>query len=66
MLATLTAWTLTWLVVGGVTYTLGAAVYSFKMFNFKLGAFGFHEVWHVFVLLAAAAHFVSVLSLAMQ
>ncbi|MCX6060344.1 MAG: hemolysin III family protein [Chloroflexi bacterium] len=64
LLAALPAWVLTWLIIGGVIYTLGAVVYSTKMFNFVPGIFGFHEVWHIFVLLAAAAHFVAVLGVA--
>ena len=65
LLAALPAWVLTWLIIGGVTYTLGAVVYSTKMFNFAPGVFGFHEVWHIFVLLAAAAHFVAVMGVAL-
>lgn len=64
MLNALPAWVLTWLIIGGVIYTLGAVVYITKIFNFKPGVFGFHEVWHIFVLLAAAAHFVAVLGVA--
>lgn len=64
MLAALPAWVLGWLIAGGVIYTLGAVVYMTKIFNFKPGVFGFHEVWHIFVLLAAAAHFVAVLGVA--
>jgi len=29
-------------------------------FNFAPGKFGFHEIWHIFVLLGAAAHFIAV------
>jgi len=65
LLAALPAWVLTWLIIGGVIYTLGAIVYSTKMFNFVPGVFGFHEVWHIFVLLAAAAHFVAVMGVAL-
>jgi hemolysin III len=54
---------ITWLVVGGVTYTLGAVVYATKLFNFVPGKFGFHEVWHIFVLLGALAHYFAVISL---
>ncbi len=64
MLAVLPAWVLTWLIIGGVMYTLGAVVYITKIFNFKPGVFGFHEVWHIFVMLAAAAHFVAVIGVA--
>ncbi len=66
MLTTLPSWVLTWMIIGGVTYTLGAIVYITKIFNFKPGVFGFHEVWHIFVLLAAAAHFVAVLGVALK
>ena len=61
LLAVLPTWVLTWLIIGGVIYTLGAIVYITKIFNFVPGVFGFHEVWHIFVLLAAAAHFIAVM-----
>lgn len=61
MLAVLPVWVISWLIAGGVIYTLGAVVYITKIFNFIPGVFGFHEVWHIFVILAAAAHFVAVL-----
>ena len=64
LMAALPAWVLTWLIIGGVIYTLGAIVYITKIFNFVPGVFGFHEVWHIFVLLAAAAHFVAVMGVA--
>jgi len=64
MLAVLPAWVIGWLIAGGVIYTLGAIVYITKIFNFKPGVFGFHEMWHIFVLLAAAAHFVAILGVA--
>jgi len=59
----LTPVTIIWLIAGGVIYTLGAVVYATKRLDFKPGVFGFHEVWHIFVLLGAAAHFVAVYSL---
>ncbi|MCQ3938565.1 MAG: hemolysin III family protein [Chloroflexi bacterium] len=65
MLAALPAWVLTWLIIGGVIYTLGAIVYMTRIFNFKPGVFGFHEVWHIFVLLAALAHYVAVMGVAL-
>ena len=60
MLAVLPVWVIGWLIAGGIIYTLGAVVYITKVFNFIPGVFGFHEVWHIFVMLAAAAHFVAV------
>ena len=61
MTTALSPFALTWLIAGGVIYTLGAVVYATKIFDFVPGKFGFHEVWHIFVLLGAAAHFVAVL-----
>jgi hemolysin III len=49
-----------WLVAGGLFYTLGAVVYVTKKGDFFPGRFGFHEIWHLFVLSGAAAHFVAV------
>src|SRR5512144_3276584 len=65
MLAVLPVWVLSWLLAGGVIYTLGAIVYVTKIFNFIPGVFGFHEVWHIFVMLAATAHFIAVLGVAL-
>jgi hemolysin III len=64
LISTLPTWVLIWLIIGGVIYSLGAIVYITKIFNFVPGVFGFHEVWHIFVLLAAAAHFVAVMGMA--
>ena len=63
MPAALSESTMIWLIVGGVVYTLGAVIYATKIFNFVPGKFGFHEVWHIFVLLGALAHFISVMML---
>ena len=60
MLVVLPVWVISWLIAGGVIYTLGAIVYVTKIFNFFPGKFGFHEIWHIFVMLAAAAQFIAV------
>ena len=60
MLVALPRAALIWLIIGGVTYTLGAVVYITKVMDFRPGTFGFHESWHIFVMLAAAAHFIAV------
>jgi len=44
----------TWLVAGGVFYTVGAALYSIKKIKFN------HAIFHLFVLLGSFSHFVSV------
>jgi hemolysin III len=53
-----------WLVAGGLIYTLGAVIYVTRRLDFVPGIFGFHEVWHIFVLLGAAAHYAAVFQIA--
>lgn len=60
MLRVLPIGAMVWLLIGGVTYTLGAVVYITKKLDFLPGKFGFHEVWHIFVILAALAHFIAI------
>jgi hemolysin III len=47
-----------WMVLGGVIYSSGAIVYALKRPDFIPGIFGFHELWHLFVIAGSAAHFV--------
>ncbi len=49
---------LAWLVSGGVVYSLGAIVYATKRPDPVPGVFGYHELWHLFVLGGSACHFV--------
>ncbi|MCX6149986.1 MAG: hemolysin III family protein [Ignavibacteriales bacterium] len=49
---------LIWLFLGGVIFTLGSVIYSFKLMNFVPGVFGFHEVWHIFVILGGLCHYI--------
>jgi hemolysin III len=50
------------LAAGGLSYTLGAVFYGLKWPNFSKH-FGFHELWHVFVMLGSGFHFLLVWSL---
>ncbi len=50
-----------WLVVGGLFYSLGAIIYITKFMDFFPGKFGFHEVWHIFVILGAFSHYYLIL-----
>jgi hemolysin III len=50
-----------WLLLGGLLYTGGAVIYGLKRPNLIPGVFGFHEIWHMFVTAASAAHFVFML-----
>lgn len=51
-----------WLVVGGLFYTVGAVIYATKRLDFFPGVFGFHEVWHLFVISGAVSHYFLVLN----
>lgn len=50
-------------VAGGVAYTVGALIYAMKWPNPWPPHFGFHEVWHLFVLAGSALHYSAVLAL---
>ncbi|WP_037498205.1 PAQR family membrane homeostasis protein TrhA [Solirubrobacter soli] len=44
---------------GGLLYTAGAVIFALGRPNPWPRTFGFHEIFHVFVILAAVAHFVA-------
>jgi hemolysin III len=46
--------------LGGVFYTLGAIVYAFQRPDLRPDVFGFHELFHVLTVLAAACQFAAV------
>ncbi|MBN1535637.1 MAG: hemolysin III family protein [Anaerolineales bacterium] len=62
MLTAMPVGALVWLMVGGLFFTLGAIIYMTKIFNFYPGVFGFHEVWHIFVILGCLSHFIVILA----
>jgi hemolysin III len=45
---------------GGILYTLGAVVYALQRPDFRPATFGFHELFHVLTVLAAACQFAAV------
>lgn len=47
------------LVLGGVMYTIGGVMYGIKKPNLS-PRFGFHEVFHIFVMLGSLCHFYTV------
>ncbi len=49
-----------WLFSGGVLYTLGALIYATKLPLFKFKYLGFHEIFHIFILLGSLSHFIMV------
>ncbi len=48
------------LLVGGVLYTFGGLIYALKWPNPFPRVFGYHEVFHALVIIAAAIHFVTI------
>lgn len=48
---------LSFMLLGGLFYTVGAVIYGLERPNPFPGRFGFHEIWHCFVLAGAASHF---------
>lgn len=46
-----------WILGGGLVYSAGAVIYGLKWPNLIPGVFGFHELWHLFVLAGSACHF---------
>jgi len=47
----------TWLAVGGLLYTVGAVIYGFKWPKINSHWFGFHEIFHLFVIGGSLGHF---------
>src|SRR3954451_21794641 len=52
------------LAVGGLAYTAGAVVYARRRPDPRPATFGYHEIFHVLVVIAAAAHFTAVAAFA--
>jgi len=46
-----------WIITGGLSYTLGAVIYALRQPNPVPGWFGFHEIWHLFVMAGSFSHF---------
>ena len=46
-----------WLILGGLCYSVGAVIYALKRPNPVPGIFGFHEIWHIFVMAGSFCHF---------
>jgi hemolysin III len=54
MLGALDGWTLGWLLLGGVFYTLGTYFYHRESIRFS------HAIWHMFVIGGSVCHFIAV------
>lgn len=49
-----------WMVAGGLFYTFGAVIYALKKPDPWPRLFGFHEIFHVFIMLGSFSHFLMV------
>ena len=48
------------LIIGGVFYTIGAVIYATKPNFLKSKYLGFHEIFHIFIMLGTLTHFLCV------
>lgn len=52
-----------WLLLGGIFYTLGGVIYALKWPKINSKLFGFHEIFHIFVMLGSLCHYCLMLKL---
>ena len=50
-------YSLLWLLIGGIFYTIGGLIYGLKWPKLNLKHFGFHEIFHIFVMLGSACQY---------
>jgi hemolysin III len=48
-------------ILGGLLYSIGAVIYAVRRPNPRPATFGYHEIFHVLVIAAAACHYAAVL-----
>jgi hemolysin III len=53
------------LVVGGLLYSAGAVIYAVRKPDPSPTVFGYHEIFHLLVILAAAAHYAAIVAYAL-
>ena len=46
-----------WIIIGGLFYTIGAIIYALQKPNPAPSWFGYHGIWHLFVMGGAFSHF---------
>ncbi|APV45437.1 hemolysin III [Dehalogenimonas formicexedens] len=49
-------------VAGGVAYSIGAVIYALKRPNPVPGVFGFHDIFHIWIIIGASLHFAVVVA----
>lgn len=50
-------YSLLWLLLCGIFYTIGGIIYGLKWPKLNFKHFGFHEIFHIFVMLGSACHY---------
>lgn len=48
------------LIAGGIFYTIGAVIYGIKPKTLQFKHMGFHEIFHIFIILGSLCHYFSV------
>ncbi|WP_011066801.1 PAQR family membrane homeostasis protein TrhA [Oceanobacillus iheyensis] len=48
------------LIIGGILYTVGALIYWLKPGFLRFRYFGFHEIFHIFILLGSISHYLCI------
>lgn len=51
---------MTYLILGGVSYTVGAVIYWLKPKFLEFKHMGFHEIFHIFILIGSLFHFLCI------
>lgn len=51
---------MTYLILGGAAYTIGGIIYGFKPKFLQLRNWGYHEIFHIFILFGSLFHFLSI------
>ncbi len=49
-----------WLLAGGISYSVGSIIYATKSKRLKISVFGFHEIFHLFVLGGSFSHYLMI------
>jgi hemolysin III len=63
LIKAMSANTFIFLLLGGITYTMGAVVYALKWPRFSSKLFGFHEIFHIFVIVGTTFHIICMYTL---
>lgn len=49
------------LVLGGIFYTVGGIIYASKWPRLNIKVLGFHEIFHIFILLGSLSHYICIM-----